>query len=103
MVSIIVTGIQKEEEIPTEYSISQNYPNPFNPITKIRFALPKTTITKVTIYDLLGREIITPVNKKLPAGFHEINIDSNNLSSGVYLYRIQAGDFIQSKKMILMK
>jgi hypothetical protein len=103
VVSIIVTGIQKEEEIPTEYSISQNYPNPFNPITKIRFALPKTTITKVTIYDLLGREIITPVNKKLPAGFHEINIDSNNLSSGVYLYRIQAGDFIQSKKMILMK
>jgi len=103
VVSIIVTGIQEEEEIPTEYSISQNYPNPFNPTTKIRFALPKTTLTKISIYDLLGREIMTPVNEKLQAGFHEINIDSNNLPSGVYLYRIQSGDFIQTKKMILMK
>ena len=103
VVSIIVTGIQEEEEILTEYSISQNYPNPFNPTTKIRFALPKTTLTKISIYDLLGREIMTPVNEKLQAGFHEINIDSNNLQSGVYLYRIQSGDFIQSKKMILMK
>ncbi len=102
--SITLTGIQEEEEkIPKEYSIGQNYPNPFNPTTKISFALPKMTLTKITIYDLLGREIMTPVNEKLQAGFHEIHIDSNNLSSGVYVYRIQAGDFIQSKKMILMK
>jgi hypothetical protein len=102
--SIVVTGIREEEgEIPAEYSLSQNYPNPFNATTRIRFALPKTTLTKITIHDLLGREIMTVVNKKLQAGFHEINIDSNNLASGVFFYRIESGDFIQSKKMILLK
>ena len=103
-VSIVITGIHEEEgEIPTKYSIDQNYPNPFNPTTKIKFSLPKTTLTTIIICDLLGREIMTLVNKVLQAGFHEINIDSNNLPSGIYLYRIQSGEFIQSKKMILMK
>lgn len=103
--SIFITGfhVENTEKIPSEYSISQNYPNPFNPTTKIRFALPKTNFTKITMYDLLGREIMTLVNKKLQAGFHEINIEIGNLTSGVYLYRIQSGDFIQSKKMILTK
>jgi hypothetical protein len=101
--SIILTGIINEEEIPTEYSISQNYPNPFNPTTKIKFALPKSELTKIIIYDFLGREIRILINKKVEAGYHEINFDSHNLSSGVYFYRIQSGDFIQSKKMILMK
>jgi hypothetical protein len=101
--SIVVTGILEGEEVPTEYSMSQNYPNPFNPSTKIRFALPKTTLTQIAIHDLLGREVMTLVNEKLPAGFHEIEIDSGHLPSGVYFYRIQSGDFIQSKKMILMK
>ncbi|MDZ7288769.1 MAG: T9SS type A sorting domain-containing protein [candidate division KSB1 bacterium] len=108
--SIFVTGIQEEEsgEIPTEYSMSQNYPNPFgrspfNPATAIRFALPKATPTKITIHDLLGKEIMTLVNDKLPAGFHKIELDLGNLPSGVYLYRIQSGEFIQSKKMILLQ
>ena len=89
--------------IPTEYSISQNYPNPFNPTTKIEFALPKTGLTKIIIYDFLGREVQTLINKELNAGYHEINIDAKNLPSGVYFYRIQSGDFVQTKKMILMK
>ncbi|MBN2104268.1 T9SS type A sorting domain-containing protein [bacterium] len=101
-ISINMTGIQ-EEDMPTEYSISQNNPNPFNPTTTIMFTLPETALTKIAIYDLLGREIMTLVNKKLQAGFHEMNIDANNISSGVYIYRIQSGDFIQSKKMMLMK
>ena len=97
------TDVKEEEGIPTEYSISQNYPNPFNPTTKIKFALPKTALTKIIIYDLIGREVQTLINKELEAGYHEISIDANNLTSGVYFYRVQSGDFIQTKKMILMK
>ena len=101
--SLLVDVKVEKKGIPTEYSISQNYPNPFNPTTKIKFALPKAGLTKITIYDLLGREIRTLINKELQACYHEINIDVHNLPSGVYLYRIQSGNFIQTKKMILMK
>ena len=97
------TGIKEEEGIPKEYSIGQNYPNPFNPSTKINFALPKTSLTRIIIYDPLGREIEKLINKELEAGYHEIEVDANNLPSGVYFYRIQSGDFIRTKKMILLK
>ncbi|MGA7160835.1 MAG: T9SS type A sorting domain-containing protein [Bacteroidota bacterium] len=89
--------------IPTVYSISQNYPNPFNPTTKIDFALPQRGLTKIIIYDLLGRDIQTLINRDLEAGYHEVNVDAGNFPSGVYFYRLQSGDFIQTKKMILMK
>jgi hypothetical protein len=98
-----LTGVKEEGGTPTEYSISQNYPNPFNPTTRIKFALPKRALTKIVIYDLLGREIQTLINKELEAGYYEITIDANNLPTGVYFYRIQSGDFIQTRKMILMK
>jgi hypothetical protein len=101
--SLVLLGIKEEKEIPIEYAISQNYPNPFNPTTKIKFALPKTALTKIIIFDLLGREIRILVNKEVEAGYHEINIDANNLVSGIYYYRIQSGDFVHAKKMILMK
>jgi hypothetical protein len=102
--SLTLVGIKDEEaDIPTEYSISQNYPNPFNPTTKINFALPKTGLTKISIYDLLGREIRTLINKEIIAGYHEININANNFPTGVLFYRIQSGDFIQTKKMILVR
>jgi hypothetical protein len=101
--SLSIVGIQEDELIPTEYSIGQNYPNPFNPTTKIKFALPKTALTKIIIYDLLGREIRTLINKKLEAGYHEINFDAYNLPAGIYFYRVQSGNFIHAKKMILMK
>jgi hypothetical protein len=93
----------KGSEIPSEYSISQNYPNPFNPATKINFALPQRSLTKLTIYDLLGREVQMLINKELEAGYHEIQFDAINFPSGVYYYRIQSGDFLQTKKMILIK
>lgn len=102
-VSVAVTTGVQETLIPKEYSLGQNYPNPFNPTTTIKFGLPKASLTKLDIYDLRGREIVTLVNKKLQAGYHEINFDSNHLPSGTYLYRIESGDFVQSKKMILMK
>ncbi len=101
--SLTLVGIQEKEEIPKKYSMSQNYPNPFNPATKIKFALPKPALTRITIYDLLGREIQTLINKEVEAGYHEINFDVHNLPGGVYFYKIQSGDFIQSKKMIIMK
>ena len=94
---------EKTGKIPTEYSISQNYPNPFNPTTKIKFGLPKAGFTRITVYDLLGRDIMTLINNELKAGYHEINIDAHNLPSGIYLYKIQSGDFTKTKKMILMK
>jgi hypothetical protein len=101
-VSIVMTGIQ-DEEMPAEYSLSQNNPNPFNPTTKITFALPKTALTTINIYNLLGKEIMTLFNKKCQAGTYEIHFDARNLPSGIYFYRIQSGDFIQSRKMILLR
>ncbi len=101
--SLTVTDVKGESEIPAEYSLGQNYPNPFNPTTSIKFGLPESGVTKIILYDLLGREIRTVVNKELEAGYYEINIDAYNLPSGVYLYRIQSGKFISTKKMILMK
>ncbi len=89
--------------IPTEYSISQNYPNPFNPTSRIEFGVPRKSQTKIIVYDLLGREIQTLVNEELEAGYYEINVDASNLPSGVYFYRIRSGNFVQTRKMILLK
>jgi len=89
--------------IPKEYSVSQNYPNPFNPTTTIKFALPQSAVTKIIVYDVLGREIQPLINKELKAGYHEVNFYASNLPSGVYFYRIQSGNFISTKKMILLK
>ncbi len=96
-------------EIPNEFSLSQNYPNPFNPVTKIKFEIPavKTTrrvvFTKMVVYDLLGKEIQTLVNENLSPGTYEANFDGSNLSSGVYYYKLESGDFTQTRKMVLMK
>jgi hypothetical protein len=100
--SLTLTDVKKTD-LPTVYSISQNYPNPFNPTTKIKFGLPKAGLTKLTIYDFLGREVLTPINKEMVSGYHEISFNASNFTSGVYFYRLQSGDFIQTKKMILMK
>jgi hypothetical protein len=90
------------------YSLSQNYPNPFNPQTKIKFDIPanvkgQTTNVKLVIYDLLGREVATLVNEELKPGSYEADWDGSNFSSGVYFYKIIAGDFFETKKMVLMK
>ncbi|MBK7105702.1 MAG: T9SS type A sorting domain-containing protein [Ignavibacteriae bacterium] len=100
-----VTSVEDNvlSEIPKQFSLSQNYPNPFNPVTKIRFALPEASVVKVKIYDIIGREVATILNKNLSAGSHELPFDASNLESGVYVYRISANNFSDSKKMILMK
>lgn len=101
--TISLVSIKENEELPTEYSLSQNYPNPFNPTTKIKFALPQTAKTKISIYDLLGKELETLLNNELQPGYYEINFNADIYPSGIYFYRIQSGNFIQTKKMILMK
>ena len=86
-----------------EYALEQNSPNPFNPTTIIKYSIPKTSLIKLTIFDLLGREIHILVNEEKSAGDYEIEFNASNLPSGVYFYRLQAGDFTETKKMLLLK
>lgn len=89
--------------IPKVYSLSQNYPNPFNPVTNIKYQLPKDGFVTLKIYDITGREIARLVNEQKQAGFYAVQFDGNSLASGVYFYRLQTGDFVQVKKMVLIK
>jgi hypothetical protein len=91
------------EMIPVAFFMCQNYPNPFNPLTTISFGLPETGYVKLAVYDLLGRQVATLVNGQRMAGMHEVGFDASQLASGLYIYRIEAGDFSSVKKMILMK
>ncbi len=88
---------------PEEFNISQNYPNPFNPNTTIKYQIPELSFVTVKVYDVLGNEIATPVNEEKPAGSYQIEFDATVLSSGIYFYRLQAGNFIETKKMILLR
>ncbi len=100
----IVTDVQSNtEQIPTDFVVYQNYPNPFNPSTNIRFALPKESHVRLTIYDITGKEVETLVNDQLAAGTHTIEWAPRNIASGIYLYRIEAGNFVKVNKMIFMK
>jgi len=97
-----------EDIILNDFELSQNYPNPFNPNTTIKFIIPQdvrreTQAVSLKIYDILGNEIVTVVNEEKPAGEYEFEFDGSELTSGIYLYRLQAGDFTNTKKMILMK
>jgi outer membrane protein assembly factor BamB/fibronectin type 3 domain-containing protein len=94
---------EPEIQIPEVLSLSQNYPNPFNPSTTIRYDLPKQSFVTLKIYDLLGREVATLVNEVRHAGFYTVRWDASRLSSGVYFYTLRAGEFRETKRMILMK
>lgn len=109
--SVISTDFSTSVEnkvIPKEFSISQNYPNPFNPATTIKFGIPQAADVTIKIYDILGQEVQTLVNRNLAAGFHTVNFNASNLISGMYIYRIQANgvdgsNFTDVKKMLLVK
>jgi photosystem II stability/assembly factor-like uncharacterized protein len=90
-------------ELPNNYSLSQNYPNPFNPSTTIRFSVPLTNLVNIVVYDILGNKVATVLDKRMLAGSYEVGFNASNLSSGVYFYTITAGQFKDSKKMILAK
>jgi len=89
--------------LPTEFSLSQNYPNPFNPSTTINFALPKTSNVKLTIYNALGKEVATLVNGTMEAGNHSTVWNASNNASGMYFFKLEAGNFTSTKKMMLIK
>lgn len=95
--------ITTSNQIPVGYSLSQNYPNPFNPVTQISFNIPKQLFTRLVIYDQLGRERSVLVNSQLSPGSYKVEWDASNYPSGVYFYKIQAGDFIETKKMVTIK
>ncbi len=97
------SSITQVNELVTGYEISQNYPNPFNPSTKIRFAIPTNEFVSLKIYNELGKEVESLVNARLSAGTYEADWNAANLNSGVYYYRIQAGSFLQTRKMLLVK
>jgi hypothetical protein len=90
-------------EITGQFLLQQNYPNPFNPNTTIKYELSAPSAVRLSVFDLLGREVSVLVNGRKNAGSYEVTFDGSRLACGVYLYRIQAGDFIQSKKLALVK
>jgi hypothetical protein len=100
--SAYVTTVETEL-FPQKFSLSQNYPNPFNPTSTIRYSVPKMSFVKISVYDILGNKIRTLVDEEKSPGHYETVIDVQKLSSGIYLYTIQTSDFVQSKKMIIMK
>ena len=107
----LLIDINNEQlQILNEFSLSQNYPNPFNPSTVIHYSIPNVTLSEVEgsrvqlkIYDILGNEVATLVNKEQPAGNYEVNFDASSLSSGVYLYKLITGIYSETKKMLLLK
>jgi ligand-binding sensor domain-containing protein len=88
---------------PTEYNLFQNYPNPFNPTTTIKYSVPQSSDVLIKVFDVLGSEVETLVNEEKPVGSYEINWNAENLPSGVYFYQLQAGDFVETKKMVLLR
>ncbi len=90
-------------ELPTHYKLEQNFPNPFNPETSIRYNISKTSLVTLKVYDILGRQVQTLVNGMQTPGQYTVNFNAKKFASGVYLYRLQAGNFIETKKLMLLK
>ncbi len=97
------TSVEETENTSAEFRLFQNYPNPFNPTTEIRYQISEAGHVSIKVFDLLGREVVTLINEVKPEGTYSRQFDASNLSSGVYYYRLQAGSFIETKKMLLVK
>jgi hypothetical protein len=98
-----ITTVEHNGAVPSAFSLSQNYPNPFNPTTNIQFAVPQAGPVSLRVYDVLGREIALLVDNVLQPGYYTARFDGHNLASGVYFYRLIAGEFVEMKKMQVMK
>jgi hypothetical protein len=97
------TAIADRRTIPGEFTLYQNYPNPFNPSTTIKFAIPQADFVTLEVYNLLGQRVASLISETLPTGVYEIPFDAGILSSGAYIYRLAAGDFIQANRLVLTK
>jgi hypothetical protein len=95
--------VEVVKEKPTTFELAQNYPNPFNPATTINYQLPTNALVTLKVYDVIGREVATLVNARQEAGRYTVNFNASTLASGVYFYRLQAGSFVETKKMMLVK
>jgi hypothetical protein len=89
--------------IPDNYLLSQNYPNPFNPSTQIEFSVPVESNVSIVVYDLVGREVVTLVNENMPSGNYSLTWNAAGLTSGVYFYRMESQNYVEVKKMIMLK
>jgi hypothetical protein len=98
-----ITAVGNEKQIPETAILEQNYPNPFNPSTKIVYAIPQRSNVSLKVYNLLGNEVADLVNSEMEAGRYETNFDASSLPSGVYFYKLRAGNFVETKKMLLLK
>ena len=96
-------ALVKEVHTPAKYSLSQNYPNPFNPVTEIQFGLPERTHVTIVVYNMLGQMVDVLVDSNIEAGYHKIYWNGENSASGIYFYRMQSGDFVQTKRMLFIK
>ncbi|MFU8862091.1 MAG: T9SS type A sorting domain-containing protein, partial [Cyclonatronaceae bacterium] len=99
----MATSIEDEPGIPTEFTLSQNYPNPFNPTTIIEFGIPQASPVRLEVYNTIGQRVAILVNEQRTAGTHRVTFDGAGLASGLYIYRIQAGGFVQTRKLTLIK
>jgi hypothetical protein len=99
----VVTSVENPPSMPVNFSLAQNYPNPFNPTTNIKYSLMHSGLVKLIVYDILGRQIATLVNERQNAGTYDVPFNASALTSGVYFYRITAGSFSQTRKMVVLK
>jgi Secretion system C-terminal sorting domain len=95
--------VEVEIPLPNKFSLSQNYPNPFNPVTSMQYTIGNRQLVTLKVYDILGREIATLVNEEKPAGEYEVEFNGTNLPNGIYFYQLNAGEFSETKKMVLIK
>jgi hypothetical protein len=103
-VSFGSVGVRQTVELqPATFNLGQNYPNPFNPSTRIQFVLPSRNFVTLKVYDMIGRDVATLVNGFKDAGSHEVLFDASHLPSGIYVYRITANNFVETKKLVLIK
>jgi hypothetical protein len=99
----MITDVESEQQLPLNFNLNQNYPNPFNPSTAISFSIPTSEFVSLKVFDVLGSEVATLVNEEKPTGRYKVDFNAANLPSGVYLYKLQAGNFTEVKKLMLLK
>ena len=99
----LLVSVEETGASPSKFALHQNYPNPFNPTTKLSFVIGHSSLVSLKVFDVLGREVATLVNGELEAGAYALNFDAKNLASGTYFYKLQAGNNVAVKKLLLIK
>jgi hypothetical protein len=98
-----LTSVASHEGVPKEFMLEQNFPNPFNPSTTIHIELPHASRVILSVYNVLGQEVLTLIDEEKPAGIFDVRFSASNLSSGTYLYRLRAGEYVSTKRMLVLK